>query len=394
MCVVVASVKILMVVESHAKRAGGGPRYWAQLSQGLMQRGHEVIIVSGTPEDDEFASPNTVGLLPVGSNLRSRSVSTLFRRFLFRRRYGSLVQEFAREWQPDIIHTVQPIASEAALRAGEELGVPVIVSVLSHVEAQWSRLERGTGRARLFRFLEARALQQPFTRIICLTHRSEEVLVQEGVPRERIVYVPHAVDVSRFRSGVEPKFRKQQNLSKDAFVIGYAGALTADKGFDKLLEAVIRSQPVDQLHLMVAGEAVGYQRWMELTKGAGAKKLHFLGRLDHGEMPAFMASLDLFVIPSLTETLPTSLLEALATGTPVMASAVGGVAEFLQSDWGITMESPEPEAIAEILESWLPRRTELQTMGSRGQAYVHEHHNWNRTTELTEGVYLSCLEQP
>ncbi|MFX1404220.1 MAG: glycosyltransferase family 4 protein [Promethearchaeota archaeon] len=391
---VVASVKILMVVESHAKRAGGGPRYWAQLSEGLLQRGHEVVIVSGTPEDDEFASPNTVGLLPVGSDLRSRSVSTLFQRFLFRRRYVPLVREFARRWKPDIIHTVQPIASEAALRAGEELGVPVVASVLSHVEAQWSRLERGMGRAQLFRFLESRALHQSFTRIICLTHRSEEVLVQEGVPRERIVYVPHAVDVSSFHSGVEPKYRKQQNLSTDAFVIGYAGALTADKGFDKLLEAVIQLESVDQLHLLVAGEAAGYHRWMELTKGTSARKLHFLGRLDHEEMPAFMASLDLFMIPSLTETLPTSLLEALATGTPVMASAVGGVAEFLQSEWGITMEVPELEGMAELLESWLPRRTELQMMGHRGQTYVHEHHNWNRTTELTEGVYLSCLEQP
>jgi glycosyltransferase involved in cell wall biosynthesis len=132
---------------------------------------------------------------------------------------------------------------------------------------------------------------------------------------------------------------------------------------------------------------------MELTKGPGTQRLHFLGRLDHQEMPAFMASLDLFVIPSLTETLPTSLLEALATGTPVMASAVGGVAEFLQSGWGIALKAGETKAIVRALEQWLPRRKDLRRLGEQGQAYVHEQHNWELTSKLTEGVYRSCLEQ-
>jgi len=392
--VVEAFVKVLMVVESHAKQAGGGPMYWAQLSKGLIQRGHEVVILSGTPKNGEFASPNTVGLLPVRLNLRSRSLSTLLSRYVFRRRFVPGVRAFAREWRPNVIHTVPPIASEAALRAGSELGVPVIASVLSHVEEQWTHLEPGPGRSRLFRYLESRGYRRPFSRIICLTRRSEEILVGEGVPVERIVYVPHAVDVTRFHSKVEARFRHQLKLSVDAFVVGYAGALTQDKGFDQLLEAMTRLKSVKHLHLLVAGGALSQHKWEEFVKEAGLSHVHFLGQLDHQNMPGFMASLDLFVIPSLAETLPTSLLEALATSTPVMASAVGGVAEFLHSDWGITMESPEPEAIAEILESWLPRRTELQAMGSRGEAYVHEHHNWNRTTELTEGVYLSCLEQP
>ncbi len=366
--------------------------YWSQLSEHLIQRGHEVIILSGTPTDGQFASPNTVGLLPVGSNLRSRSVSTLVSRYLFKRRYIPLVRAFAREWNPDIIHTVPPIASGAALRSGKDLDVPVVASVLSHVEAQWSRLESGLGRARLFRFLESRALRSSFSQIICLTHRSEQVLVADGVPAERIVYVPHAVDVTRFHSDVDSRFRQQLNLSKESMVIGYAGALTREKGFDQLLGAMSHLKTAENLHLLVAGDIPAQSEWKEFTDEAGLSGVHFLGQLDHQDMPAFMASLDLFVIPSFTETLPTTLLEALATGTPVMATAVGGVSEFLRSEWGIILESPETASIVQALENWLTRRVELQRMGKKGQRYVREQHNWERTSEFTEGVYQSCLE--
>ena len=381
-----------MVVESHAKQAGGGPIYWAQLSEGLIQRGHEVVILSGTPEDGEFASPNTVGLLPVQSNLRSRSLSTLLRRFFFRRRFVPGVRAFAREYCPDVIHTVPPIASEAALRAGSELGVPVIASVLSHVEEQWSHLESGPIRARLFRFLESRGHRHPFSRIICLTHRSEQILVGEGVPAERLVYVPHAVDVTRFHPNVEARFRQQLKLPAEAFVIGYAGALTQDKGFDQLLEAMSRLKSVKHLHLLVAGEALTQDKWREVVNEDELRRVHFLGQLDHQNMPAFMASLDLYVIPSVAETLPTTLLEALAAGTPVMATSVGGVAEFLRSQRGITLESPEAEYIAQALDELQTRRLELEQMGKLGRQYVRDHHNWERTSELTEGVYQSCLE--
>ncbi len=384
----------MMVVESHAKQAGGGPMYWAQLSAKLIKRGHEVTILSGTPPDSEFASPNTIGLHPVRSDLRSRSLTTLISRYVFKRYLVPAVQSFAREWRPDIIHTVPPIASEAALRSGVYLKVPVIASVLSHVKAQWWRLESGPVRARLFRFLESRALRRPFSRIICLTHRSEQVLLAEGVPRERIVYVPHAVNVDQFHSDVVPHFRKQLGLSKREFVIGYAGALIRDKGFDQLLSAMSKLNQVKDLHLLVAGDGSLMGEWKDYVRKRELEHVHLLGGLDHSEMPAFMASLDLFVIPSVTETLPTTLLEALATGIPVMATAVGGITEFLQSGWGITLEAPNAECIIQALEEWRTRQKELQQMGQAGQQFVKEHHNWDRTSRLTEGVYQACLKNP
>ncbi len=385
-------VKVLMVVESHAKETGGGPRYWAQLSDWLTSHGHQVIILSGVVEGSEFASPNTVGMVPVRRELRKRSYSTVISRFAFMMRYIPVVRDFAMNWRPDIIHTVPPIASEAALRAGSRLDIPVLVSVLSHVEAQWFRVESNPLRARFFRFLEARALHRPFSRIICLTQRSRRVLRAEGVPAERVVHIPHAVDVTRFNANARPNFRKQLDFAKDTFVIGYAGALTREKGINQLLQAMVQLSHHIDVHLLIAGEMPAGNQLKRLLEVKGLENVSFLGPLEYDEMPSFMASLDLYVIPSFTETLPTTLLEALATGTPVMATAVGGVREVLQPSFGIILTRPDTDQITKELKSWINNRAELQKMGRAGQRYVKMHHTWEQVGQLTEGVYRTCLQ--
>ncbi len=385
------SLKVLFVVESHAKHAGGGPIYWAQLSDWLQRRGHQVQIVSGITSDSDFASPNTVGLLPVRSDLRSRSWATIISRYRFRRRYLPMVYAFARKWQPDIIHTVPPIASEAALGAGKKLGIPVVASILSHVEAQWAKVEANAVKAQIFRHWEARAIRGPFSRLICLTHRSEQVLQAEGIPVERIAYVPHAVDMDRFGVNVAPRFRPQLGLSKDAFIIGYAGALSRDKGFDVLIRAMSMLAQQSNLHLVIAGTQPIKEVKKLIHQAKGLTNIHFLGFVEHLDMPALMASLDLYVIPSLTETLPTTLLEALAMGTPVMAATVGGVTEFMNKGFGIALAASDTALVVKALEEWMNRRTELQQMGKAGQRYVRKHHNWDRSSRLTEEVYLACL---
>ncbi len=381
------------MVESHSKRAGGGPVYWASLSKWLIRRGHDVIILSGIERGSPFASPNTIGLLPVKSNLRQRSLSTLISRMKFAIRLINPVRSYAQSWQPDIIHTVPPIASEAALRAGIATKVPVIASILSHVEEQWQTLEDLSYRVALFRTLERRSIRRPFAKIICLTQRSQRVLQAEGIEPERLVHIPHAIDTEKFTKGVYPHFRKQLQLGPDSFVLGYAGALTRDKGIHHLLNAMATLQHRQNLHLLLAGEGEERPYFEQLIRSQKIRNVAFLGAIEHDAMPAFMASLDLYVVPSYTETLPTSVLEALATGTPVMATGVGGTAEFLQNKLGVVIPQPDAKIIAEMIDKWMDRKRELKQMGERGYQQVMKEHTWEKTSLLTERVYEKCLQE-
>lgn len=385
-------MKILMVVESHTKQAGGGPIYWSQLSEWLIRLGHEVTILSGIPQEGEYASPNTIGLIPVQSDLRSRSVSTLIRRYFFQKRLAPAVRAFVQQWQPDIIHSVPPVASDAALRAGNEFNIPVVVSILSHVEAQWSKIERGRFRSWLFRNLESRSIHRSFSKIICLTQRSERVLLNEGLSKELVVYVPHAVDTERFNPQVSPRYRTELGLPSDRLVLGYAGAISQDKGIEPLLRAVTQLSIEQDFHLLIAGAKPSLGKLWNRIKSLRLDNVTFLGTLDHTDMPCFMASLDLYVIPSYTETLPTTLLEALATETPVLATAVGGVKDFMQDRFGIMIAAPQEKLIIQALKDWRNRKPKLKTMGSAGRQFVVEHYNWEKSSKLTEGVYQACLQ--
>jgi glycosyltransferase involved in cell wall biosynthesis len=387
-------LKVLIVVESHSTRAGGGSTYWAQLSEWLIRRGHDVRILTGIEPGAAFASENTVGLFPVRSDLRSRSLPTLISRFSFAVRLLPAVRAYARHWRPDIIHTVPPVASEAALRAGRAVGVPVVASILSHVEAQWSALERPRVRAALFRRLERGAIRRPFSRIICLTHHSRDVLLAEGMPSDQLVYVPPAIDTRKFGPRALPTVRAQLQLGRDVFIVGYAGALAPDKGVDQLIRAFARLQHRSHLRLLIAGDGAGRHALEELVTTLKLNNVTFLGALSYQDMPGFMASLDLYVLPSLTENMPASLLEALGTETPVMSTAVGGVTEFLREGRGILLQDPRAATIAAALDQWVDRRDELRQMGRNGQRYVLLHHSWDTTGPRTEEVYEQCLRLP
>jgi len=271
------------------------------------------------------------------------------------------------------------------------MGVPVVASVLSHVEAQWSALEPQRLEAALFRRLEHWAIDRPFSRIICLTQHSRRVLLAEGIPAERLVYVPHAIDTRKFGPGALATVRAQLRLERDAFVVGYAGALTRDKGVDQLIRACARLQHRSQLRLLIAGEGADRRAFEDRGLALRRRNVIFLGALAYEDMPGFMASLDLYVMPSLTETLPTTVLEALGTGTPVMSTGVGGIAEFLQNGLGIVLRDPRADTIAGAIDQWLDRRDELRQMGSIGQRRVLSQHSWDTTGPLTEEVYQQCL---
>ena len=381
------------MVESHSRKAGGGPVYWAELSHRLIQRGHDVIILSGIEPGAPFASPNTVGFFSVRPDLRRRTPRTLLSRFFFSLRFIPAVRVFARKWKPHIIHTVPPVASEAALRAGQDIRVPVVASVLSHVEAQWKTLEPHPLRSSLFHWIERRALRRSFSRIICITKHSRRVLISEGVPSNRVVYVPHAVDTEKFNPDVQPDFRRRLHLGESDFLLGYAGTLTKDKGIEQLIRGLARLKHHRNVHLVLAGIGEDRVFFEMLAHNLGLTCVTFLGRISHDEMPAFMKSLDLYVVPSYTETLPTTVLEALSTGTPALASAVGGVADFLQNKLGILIQSPNETVISGTIDDWLGRRTELKQMGNRGRRYVLENHSWSKTSLQTEEVYRQCIEE-
>jgi len=178
-------------------------------------------------------------------------------------------------------------------------------------------------------------------------------------PKDGRVFLDH-VDASRFRPERAGSFRGRLGISDDAVLVGAAGRIDTWKGFGVLLDAwsiVVERSPMPQLHLAVCGPAVAGKEWYERELRRRAERLpnvHWLGPC--GDMPDFYADLDVFVLPS-TEPEPFGLvmIEALASGVPVLATDHGGPPEVIEgfAERGRLVAPGDANALASAIEEMI-----------------------------------------
>jgi glycosyltransferase involved in cell wall biosynthesis len=199
-----------------------------------------------------------------------------------------------------------------------------------------------------------------------------------GVPIDRFAVVANGVDLGRFApadAAQREAVRASLGLPTDRFLILYAGRVDPDKGVDRALEAMNLLEP-SEYHLAVAGDAnpgsfggdaAAAETYADELRGRyGGAAVTWLGRLK--DVSALLAAADAVVLPSLfPDPLPLIVLETLASGTPIVASAVGGIPEMLTGPLAANLvESSEPGAFAERLREirhWRTRNPELATIG-------------------------------
>jgi glycosyltransferase involved in cell wall biosynthesis len=161
----------------------------------------------------------------------------------------------------------------------------------------------------------------------------------------RVTVVPNGVDLARFSPGHgDPALREALGLDPALPVVGYVGRLEHGKGVDVLLEAVARLQMKLPMTLLLVGEGplAGTLAARAASEGLPVR---FLGRRD--DVPALMRLCDVVVLPSRQEAFGRVLVEAMASGVPVVASAVGGIPEVCTDGvTGLLVPPDDPYVLA------------------------------------------------
>jgi glycosyltransferase involved in cell wall biosynthesis len=193
--------------------------------------------------------------------------------------------------------------------------------------------------ARLYAGANARLERGAFRRsrkIVAVSQKLRSELVAGGVPEDRIVTILNGVDAREYTPGEAD--RAALGLPEAVPLALFAGDLrTGRKNLDGVLRAL--AQGPQALHLAVAGRHAG-TAWPAMAAGLGvAERVHFLGF--RSDMPALMRAADLFVFPSRYEACSLVLLEALASGTPVITAASAGGAEIVTREVGIVLPDSE-----------------------------------------------------
>ena len=172
------------------------------------------------------------------------------------------------------------------------------------------------------------------------------------------------------------------------------GRLVEEKGHRFLLRAfaALREKcPRNRLLLAGSGNQMG--QLQKLARELGVRdKINFLG--ERRDIPRVLAALDIFVLPSLTEALPISLLEAMAAGRPTIASRVGGIPEIVREGVnGLLVPPADPPGLADAIEALIGDRGRARRIGEAGQRTVEKNFTADQMAYATGAVYHELIPE-
>jgi len=220
----------------------------------------------------------------------------------------------------------------------------------------------------------------------------DSLAAAERIPRDRIAVIGNGVDADRFRPGDGRPWRARLGFAAESVVVGAVGRLAPEKGLRFLLEAVAlgraRGLP---LALALVGEGpdrAGLERQAERL--GIAAHVRFLGF--QRQLEALYPAFDVFAMPSLEEASPMALLEAMACGCAVVASAVGGVPEILAAGrGGLLVEPAAPGELARALAQLAAEPELRRHLAAFARARILAGYDLPAMIRRHEQLYLSLL---
>ncbi len=297
---------LISSVDLGRARASGTQTYVLGLARRLRSRGVAVALVT---RDGAGTAPEGVESYRIASGPSNAD-------FLAR-----LALEAPRLRIPphSILHYQRPDA--IAMSALGWKGRPVVCT-LHGIPSEAVRQRRGRSLGFLYRALEQVGLRRALRIIVVESRTLQWYAGRYDWLADRLVLVPVAVDTAAFKPLDREAARRRFEITTDRAVL-YAGRLAPEKRVDEIIRAF---RKVPRAELLIAGE--GPQE-AALRSQATDLPVRFLGSISHEEMPILFNAVDILVLASEYEGLPTVALEALACGTPVVSTPVGGTPEIV-----------------------------------------------------------------
>ena len=278
--------------------------------------------------------------------------------------WGSLktIKEIYKEWPFDLIdaHYVYPDGL-AAVMLGKYFNVPVVVSA------------RGTDmnlypQFRLVRPLVKRVLHRSDS-LVSVCQSLADLMVDHGCDSEKIAVIPNGVDLQNFKKMELQDARQELKLESTDKIVLSVGNLNKGKGHHLLIEAVNLLQQQHKLDFKtyIIGRGEEYDNLQQQIKAAGLNaNVSLVGEVDNNKLGYWYSAADLFFLGSFSEGWPNVVSEALACGTPVVATAVNGIPEIITSeDLGIVVER-DPQAFANGIKEAFQKNWDRDLIAAHG----------------------------
>jgi glycosyltransferase involved in cell wall biosynthesis len=290
-----------------------------------------------------------------------------------------------RRERPVILHAFLFWSNLAAKIVGRLAGVPVLITSYRGTHA-WNRA--------VYKLFDRLTVAWAHAVTCCSEAVRQEVIGVTGVPAERVTTIHNGVEVERYAT-TDAWSKQAFGLREDLPVIGVVCRLVEPtKGVSVLLKAVAmreRDPRNRRCQVLVVGDGPAQRTLRELAAGLGIGPIvHFAG-MRH-DVPRILPLLDVLVQPSLNEGFGVALIEAMAAGKPVVATAVGGMPEIVaHNDTGLLVPPGDLVALADAIGQVLDDPERSRWYGMRGKERVRQWFSIEKTVRQHEDLYETLL---
>jgi glycosyltransferase involved in cell wall biosynthesis len=419
-------MRIAHFIQRYPPALGGSEAYFARLSRFFVEQGDHVAVFTSNAVDLEAFWSRAAAVVSAGISVENNIEVHRYpllrwpgRRWLLK----PLSMIPHRLWQCltmpcnpicpamwrdagrgemafDVVHAAAfpytwPIA--CARRLARRLGVPYFLTPFLHLgdpADPADRTRRGYLAAPLVWLL------READGIFVQTPSERAAVVDLGIDSEKVILQGLGVEPAECTGGDRDAGRRQWKVAHDTVVIGHLANQSREKGTIDLLMAVetLWRRGVN-VHVVLAGPEMANFRafWASFERQLSSEqraRIHRLGVLDDQQKRDFFAGIDVFALPSRSDSFGLVLLEAWANTKPVVAYRAGGIADLVRHDSdGLLVPCGDDAALAANLESLCRDTARRTAFGARGLARVQGEFRWREKLELVHDAYCQSCDR-
>ncbi|MEM7413143.1 MAG: glycosyltransferase [Myxococcota bacterium] len=340
------------------------------LMEGLRDAGHENLLIC-PPDSRARAEAEKRGIATASVAMRNDlSLPASWR-----------TTRILREQRPHLVHCHTGRANWVGGLAAWRAGIPALTT---------RRMDRRVKRGPRTRWLYGRVMRRAAAISPAVATRLEE----GGVAADRIRLIWSSVDPATLTPSADrAQLRSERDVRDDDVVLLVTANLVRRKGIDLLIEALARCAEAPGLRLWVVGDGVEKEALEALARERGVTaRATFFGRRD--DIADWLEACDVFVLPSRLEGLGVAALEAMARARPVVASAVGGLAEVvLHEETGLLVQPEDADALAAALQRMHADAVLRDRLGHAGAQRIRDTFTASKMVEQYVALYREILAE-
>lgn len=240
------------------------------------------------------------------------------------------------------------------------------------------------------------------TEVIACSNDLAERAMRLGLAHEKVRIIPYGVDVHKFCSDEtkERALREKLGIASDELVVLSLGRLVYKKGFEYLIRAIPQViAKFKEVKFIIVGAGPLQNQLRLISKELRVSEYLLMpGRVPWDEVPQYIGMCDVFVVPSIrdhsgnVDGLPNVLLEAMASGKPIVASRIGGIPDVIRHERnGLLVDEKKPQQLASAINRLLASSGLRKQYGSAAREKAKRELNWENIAKATAEIYKQAV---